>query len=235
MKTAYIALLFSLVISSNAQAGPSALDALKASNPTLYGLYQAYPGHRHALERYADTQGFRNPVERLGTVIHELVHIDSLTHQGFFVDGVYYEPYVRRDAWPALSNKDLVGVLPDSEKGAIFRLYVMNAPGNHLGNVIDEINAYDHVLPFVCQYEPSSTEKQVSNLVQFLTLAEGYLRTLHATQPANYQQFAQSREARGATVLIIQRARAALQKCGFLLPAAAHPETNSLLLSPLPG
>lgn len=192
----------------------AAQDALRSGYPALYKLYQSYPSYRPAFTDYANRQGFRRPVENLATVVHELIHIDSSTHQGFFIDGIYYEPYLRRDAWPSPTNEQVKPYLLEPERGVIYRFYLLNTPQNHLGNVVDEINAYGHVLPFVCRNEPDSTDKQVKNLIGFLHLTEGYLRTLRTGLPAEYLRFSGQKEARGVFGLAVQKAWNALHDCG---------------------
>ena len=190
------------------------LNDLRTAAPALYKLYQSYPSYHKDLGDYANKQGYRRPVENLATVVHEIIHVDSFSHQGYFVDGVYYEPHVRADAWPSLTNEQVRPYLLGDERGVIYQLYALNTPRNHLGNLVDEINAYGHVLPFVCRMEPESTEKQVKNLIGFLQLAEGYLRVLRTAMPKEYAAFTKSVEARGAFTLIVQRAWKALRECG---------------------
>jgi len=180
----------------------------------LQKLYQTYPLYRDQLSQYAIRQGFTRPVENLATVVHENIHIDSAAHDGYFVDGIYYEPYLRREAWPHLTNSQVGAALLSGEKGLISNVYVRNAPNNHLGNVVDEINAYTHVLPMVCRFEPESKGKQITNLTGFLNLAEGYLRTMRTNLPREYARLSGNREARGAFTLIVQRAWTALRDCG---------------------
>lgn len=204
-----------LFCSASATASPSPLDALQQSAPALSKLYLNYPTYHKVFGEYATRQGFRRPVENLATVVHELIHVDSAAHQGFFIDGTYYEPYLRKEAWPSLNNEQVRPYLLDLERrGPIYQLYALNTPANNLGNMVDEINAYSHVLPFVCRNESDSAEKQVTNLTGFLRLAEGYLRTLRTALPAEYQRFAAHQEARGAFSLVVQRSWKALQACG---------------------
>jgi len=209
-----------LLIAAHARA-TEPLDALKEANPSLYQLYNNYPMYHDGLRDYANKQGFRRPIENLATIVHEIIHIDSFVHQGFFVDGVYYEPYLRADAWPSLTNEQVRPYLRDHERGSIYRLYALNTPRNHLGNIVDEINVYGHVLPFVCKAEPESAEKQVKNLIGFLHLSEGYLRTLRTMMPGEYIQLVRNKETRGILVLVIQRAWKALRACG--VPEQAIP------------
>jgi hypothetical protein len=213
MKGARSIILTILLIAASAHA-TEPLDALKEANPALYKLYNKYPMYHDGLREYANKQGFRRPIENLATIVHEIIHIDSFVHQGFFVDGIYYEPYLRTDAWPSLTNEQVRPYLLDHERGVIYRLYFINTPSNHLGNIVDEINAYGHVLPFVCKEEPESTEKQVRNLIGFLHLAEGYLRTLRTIAPDEYIRMTRNKETRGILVLVIQRAWKALKACG---------------------
>lgn len=215
--------LLGLIVSSTSSASTSPLEALKQSSPALYALHQSYPTLHKVFSDYAVKQGFRGPVEGLATVVHELIHVDSASHQGFYVNGIYYEPYLRRDAWPSLTNEKVRPYLLDQERrGPIYQLYALNTPNNHLGNLVDEINAYGHVLPFVCRNEPESTQKQVTNLIGFLNLTEGYLRTLRTGLPNEFERFAANREARGAFSMVMQRAWTALRECGVpdgMIPA----------------
>lgn len=190
------------------------LAVLKQSSPALYKLYQTYPSYHQTFVDYANRQGFRRPVENLATVVHEIIHIDSHVHLGYFIEGVYYEPYLTRSAWPSLTNKDVQPYMTGAEQGVIYRYYVLNSPDNHLGNVVDEINAYGHVLQFVCRNEPESADKQIANLAGHLQLQEAYLRTLRLRLPAEHTRLARTRESRGAISLISQRAWAALKGCG---------------------
>lgn len=191
------------------------LDTLKSANPGLYALYSNYQAYHEGLGDYAARQGFRRPYEHLATVVHELIHIDSAVHQGFYIEGTYYEPYLAAGAWPSLNNEQVRPYLTEPERSSnIYRLYVLNTPSNHLGNIVDEINAYSHVAPLVCVYERESAEKQSRNLTGFLHLVEGYLRTLRTRLPGEYQRLREHREARGALTLILERAWAALRVCG---------------------
>jgi len=231
-----MALVFAalLLIASYAHA-IEPLAALKEINPSLYKLYHKYPIYHDGLRDYANKQGFRRPVENLATIVHEIIHIDSFVHEGFFVDGVYYEPYLRKDAWPSLTNEQVRPYLLDHERGVVYRLYALNTPHNHLGNIVDEINVYGHVLPFVCKAEPESTEKQVKNLIGFLHLAEGYLRTLRTMMPGEYARMGHNKETRGIFALVIQRAWKALRECGVSDHAIPAQEAAYFMRSFLPG
>lgn len=140
--------------------------------PPMANLLHQYPNHQGMLERYADIQGFSRPYERLATVVHELIHIDSLANRGYWINGaVYLRPYITDAIWPTLKNSDLLSQLPD---GPITHQYVRGTPANGLANCLDEINAYSHVIGFVAWHEPESLPKQVQNLRGLLLLAEAY-------------------------------------------------------------
>lgn len=198
-------------------------------SPSLHRMYLAYQPYHAALGGYARRQGFHGPIERLGTVVHEIIHLDSFRHQAFFVNGSYYEPYVTAQAWPDLTNRMVAPHLLPHERGTVFDLYVRNTPGNHLGNIADEINAYGHVLPFICKHEPTSTGKQVRSLIGFLYIVEGYLRTLRTVMPGEYQKLAAHRETRGALILIIERGWAALRECGISEAAIPAHEASQFI------
>lgn len=199
-------------VNSHAESNDHAINALKTS-PSLYKLFTAYPSYIDPLTDYATRQGFSRPVENLATIIHEIIHIDSFVHQGFFIDGTYYEPYLKQSAWPALTNEQVRPHVQAHEQGVIYKLYAANTPKNTLANVTDEINAYTHVLPFICINEPASAAKQIKNLTGFLHLSEAHLRTLRTQDPRQYLQFSGSKQARGVFTLVIQRALNALQTC----------------------
>jgi len=199
----------------------------------LGDLYKRYATYHQAFSAYATRQGFTRPVEKMATVAHEIIHIDSFAHQGFFIDGTYYEPYLSADAWPRLNNGQLHPYLSESERrSSIYRLYTLQAPSNHLGNVVDEINAYGHVLPIVCRDEPQSADKQIKNLMGFLLLSEAYLRTLRTQLPSEYAKLAQQGPTRGVFGLIVQRAWAALGSCAVPIESIPAGETRYLLAQP---
>lgn len=193
---------------------PTPQTALNQTNPALYQLYKDHHHYHQALSDYAKTQGFRRPIENLATVTHEIIHIASAVHEGYYIDGTYYEPYLKQGSWPNLTNEQVRPYLQNHERSNISNLYANNTPKNHLGNIVDEINAYTHVLPYICQHEPESKEKQIKNLTGFLHLTEAYLRTLRTALPTEYHRFTQEKEARGAYKLIMQRAWKSLNQCG---------------------
>ena len=173
VRCACAALAVLLFCARSACADP--LSVLENRYPALYKLYQTYPQYRQQLSDYADMQGFTRPYEHLATIVHELIHIDSYVHQGFFIDGVYYAPYMKPGAWGSLTNKD---VLPYLEPSIVRDEYVRNTPANNLGNIVDEMNAYGHVIGFVCDNEPDGCDRQIANGEDFLMVADKYEKHL---------------------------------------------------------
>lgn len=210
-------------------AGAVPADVLQVQAPSLFRLYQEYAGYQPALREYANRQGFRAPFENLATVVHEMIHIASAVHAGFFIDGVYYEPYVVKSAWPALTNSDIMGSLLPEERGVISAFYLPSTPRNTMGNILDEINAYSHVAGFVCLNEPGSGVKQVHNLAGHMLLLEAYLRQARTRLPADYIKLAASRVSRGAIETLYFRAVAALKACGAVDPQIPGRETKHFL------
>lgn len=226
-----------LTVAGAAAAAPLPVDALRSQAPALYTLYQNYSSYQTALGEYANRQGFRAPYENLATVVHEMIHIASAAHRGYYIDGVYYEPYLVRDsggppAWPGLSNKEVYPYMLPDEKGVIYSVYMPSTPNNHLGNVIDEINAHAHVAAFVCENEPGSGAKQVRNLTGHLNLQEAYLRVLRLSRQAEYQALARDRESRGAMVSIASKAWDALKRCGVTEGAVPGKELRYFITLP---
>lgn len=201
---------------------------LAASEPRLAKLYRQYPGYHAQLVAYAHTQGFVSPIETVATVMHELVHLDSYAHQGYYVDGIYYEPYLSATAWPSLTNADVADRVAAVERGPVFYLYIRKTPANHLGNIVDELNAYGHVAAFVCRNELRSAVKQTMNLAAFLRVAGVYLHTLRIEHPAEYAALAARQASRGILLLVMRRAESALQACGVASPADARGEREQL-------
>jgi len=210
-----------------ARAQPIApTDVLQTRYPALYRLYEDYQQYHPGLERYAVMQGFRFPFEKTAIEAHELIHIASYVHQGFFVDGIYYEPYLQAEAWPRLTNDEVAPTVPMSQQDNVYRLYMLKTPKNNLGNLVDEINAYGHVLPFVCENEPASAGKQVTNAIGFLRLIEHFLLYLRSRDDEQYRRLAARAESRGIFTLVVQRAWRALEGCG--VAEATVPMAESL-------
>lgn len=207
-----------------AAAGPE--EVLQSAYPKLHELYVESQTYASGFREYASRQGFRQPFENLATVVHEMIHVASAVHAGYFIDGVYYEPYVSSGAWPRLTNKDVQPLMQLEERGIIYRVYMPSTQGNNLGNVLDEINAYSHVAEFVCKNEPGSGGKQVANLIGHLHLQEAYLRVARMTRPAEYKMMSESRAARGAIRTLFERAVRGLRACD--VPDISIPRKEAL-------
>lgn len=210
------------ILVGDANANP--LGQLRTQEPTLYKLYADNKQYSDALKDYARQQGFRNPYENLGTVIHEMIHITSALHQGFFIQGIYYEPYLRNSAWPSLRNRDIAPFLYPGEQSVISAVYLPSTPNNSLGNILDEINAYSQVASFICQNEPQSSKKQATNLSGHLSLLGAYLRAARLRFPAEYQNVLVSRESAGAVDTLYNNAVKALAACGVSAPKSSNAE-----------
>lgn len=220
-----VVLSFVFVLQSLAfAADPHAL--LQSSYPALSALYQRYPTHHIQLSTYALQQGFTDPVEVLAISVHELLHIDSAAHQGFNIQGTYYDPYLAPRAWPYLANRDITPHLtPDdiTRLGQIHSAYLRRTPTNKLGNVLDEINAYTQTIPFICTNAPARAVPHLQALVGHLTLSNIYLRVLAAHFPDQYQRLAGHRISRGAIETIIANAYITLNACHRQGIVAADP------------
>lgn len=194
------------------------LDYLKASEPSLYLLYQRYPGYHKQLGAYADMQGFEQPVENLATVVHELIHIDSFVHRGYghYKDGNYFEPYLAIGAWPALNNREIESYLsPEdiSSLGMIYTQYLKNTPQNSLGNILDEVNAYSQSLPLICGYASYRAAPHLRAFIGHINLVEVYLKVLSRSFDAQYRQLTQNQISRGALETIVADAYKTLNQC----------------------
>lgn len=211
MKTFTMALLSAVSIA--AAASPE--SDLATENPKLAQLTKDYASYVKPMMEYARMQGFTAPYEQYITMIHELSHISSASHQGYFMDGVYYEPYVAPEYWPTLRNKDVAPLMLPDEKGPIYSIYMPSTPANNLGNILDEVNAYTHGMTFICKHEPQSAKRQAANLIGHLNVIEAYLRTARTRLPAEYKTLIENRLSAGALTTITQRAWAALSACGL--------------------
>jgi len=209
------------------------LELLRAQEPELFRLFSRSGSFTEPLARYAQSQGFRAPVENLGTVVHELVHIRSATASGFFIRGVVYEPYLNAHAWPRLTNHEVSRRIAPQEMSVITSVYMRNTPANNLGNILDELSAHAQVAPFICRNEPESGNKQVRNILGHLHVQEAYLRVTRQELGSDYRKLLQSRESSGAIYTITQLAWKALERCG--VPFSAIPKAEvSYFFSLLP-
>lgn len=223
------AVLMLSAMCNHAGAGSLPAEALKVGYPDLHRLYKAYEAYVPTLEQYATRQGFRMPFEHLGTVVHEIVHIASASHQGYFIHGTYYEPYVTPSAWPNLRNRDVMPNMLSAEKGIMYSVYMTSTLDNRLGNIMDEVNAYSHVAPFVCRHERESAEKQVRNLVGLLHIVEAYLRVARIVATVEYSALLSNLASAGAIVTITRNAWSALAACGVPRQMVPRSETEAFV------
>lgn len=191
------------------------IDDLKRDNPVLARLATEYANYQSGFSQYANQQGFRKPYENLATAIHETIHLASAMHAGYFIDGVYYEPYIGAEHWPSLRNRDIAPLMQSEEKGIIYSVYMRATPNNNLGNILDEVNAYTHVLGFICRHEPESAGRQAVNLIGHLHVVEAYLRVTRTNRPDEYAKLIGDRLSAGAITTITTRAWSALLACGL--------------------
>jgi hypothetical protein len=152
-------------------------QSLATDAPPLFKLLSTYSSYRPVFEGYAKTQKFVQPYEFLATVVHELIHVDSVAHRGYWINGTeYLKPYLTDvNLWPSITNKD---ILPYLASGPITSQYARNTPNNTLANCIDEINAYTHVIGFVSTHEPESAHKQIDALKGHINMVNVYLYEL---------------------------------------------------------
>lgn len=183
--------------------------------PRLFQLTKDYAEYVEPMRAYANRQGFRAPYEQLAVTLHELSHLASAAHQGYFIDGTYYEPYIAPEHWPSLRNRDILPLLLAGERGPISSIYMPATPENNLGNILDEVNAYTHGMAFICRHEPQSAKRQATNLLGHLNVVEAYLRTARTRLPNEYQALLKNRYSAGAIKTITERAWVALATCGL--------------------
>lgn len=212
------------IVPCSLAANDEPLEALKQQNPTLYNLFRQYDSLEKTLSKYASNQGFRSPFENLGVMIHEIIHISSATNAGFYLDGIFYEPYLEPSHWPNLKNTDVLLRLTANERSAITSIYMTATPNNNLGNIIDEINAYSQTHVFICRNEPGSIDKQRANLIGFLRVLEAYLRTSRTTDSKGYETFANDAQGAGALNTFVLKAWEALATCGAAVRTFRFPE-----------
>jgi len=235
ISNAHLKIILSIIgglLFTTSQTGHAAEQTaiLRQQNPALYQLYQRHSAHHQQLTEYAQLQGYSHPTEKLATILHELIHIDSYTQRAYYFQGKHIVPYLTTSTWPTLTNKNLMpSVTPRDQQylGPIHTHYIPNTPNNTLANVLDEINAYAQTIPFICTNAPQQSTPHLHALIGHLTLANIYLRTLSQSHPSQYQRLTQSRHARGALETIIANAYITLNQCHQQGIAAADPRPIS--------
>lgn len=228
-----------LMATMPAIASPSvtSLKTLRNTAPILYRLYTAYPTLHQQLGTYADTQGFRQPHERLATILHELIHIDSAAQNAYIIDDAAYAPYNQPTAWPKYNFTQFretrgQGHVPDiweSTETAVFRLYITNAPKNTLANLADELNAYSQTAPWICKYASTERSNTLQSFQDMTRLTNAYLRALRVDAPTQYHAlYNQQKQARNLLALTALNALNGLTACGIILPQQERDELDTL-------
>lgn len=220
---------------------PSQANAPAPTLPSYFNtLFQAYPQLHQTLGQYADNQGFTGPKERLSTVLHELIHIDSAAKNAYLIHGQTYAPYNQPAAWPAYrfaQFQDVLNKNPDSGSQRliatpVYRLYISNIPNNTLASLADELNAYGQTAKWLCQVTPfdrNERTKTLDSLRDMLRITNAYLGTLRSAVPAQYTTFyAYQKPARNLLALTVLNAQDALSFCGQQLEAPDQRELDAL-------
>lgn len=208
--------------------------------PHLLKLYQSYPQLHEKLDRYAEMQGFKGSTERLSTIIHELIHIDSASQQGYVISGRAYAPYGRVNAWPQFNFDDfrrareasrLIQIKADTET-AVYSLYVARTPNNTLANIADELNAYSQTANWLCsQVYGAERIKTIESMRDMLLLANAYLLGMNVSARTQYLAFYnEQKEARNLLALTVVNTQTALKSCNAEIKPGYLGELDHLVL-----
>lgn len=221
-------------------ARPSFAAPQPALSSGIQALFAAYPALLPTLGAYADSQGFRGPYERISTIAHELIHIDSAAHGAYRIHGQSFDPYNAPRAWPAyrLSQfRDAVARTPPTATAitntAVFAFYVINAPDNTLASLADELNAYGQSTEWLCAATPSSEErsKSTQSMLDMLRVTNAFLMTLRTKEPSQHAAlYMQQKPARNLLALTALNALESLTHCGSSLPTQDRTELDALIL-----
>lgn len=235
----FLVMLFGFVLSiSAAHAQQNSTIALPAN---LHSLYTAYPHLHETLGQYAASQGFSGPYERVATILHELIHIDSAVHGSYQIQGVGYAPYNQPSAWPTyrfLQFRDAVSrpKSVDTQEivnTPIFRLYVANIPNNTLASLADELNAYAQSTNWLCQTVKSNSNertKSAQSMRDMLRVTNLFLQTLRTEAPTEFVALYRSqRPARNLLALTIINAAESLAMCGMTLQSRDRNELDQIV------
>ena len=235
IKPNWLILLVALAAATS-QAAPT----LRPLPVDLQALFTAYPALLPTLGAYADSQGFRGPYERLSTITHELIHIDSAAHGAYRIHGQSFDPYNAPRAWPAYrfsQFRDAVARTPPTATAiantAVFTFYVVNAPDNTLASLADELNAYGQSTHWLCAATPSAEErsKSTQSMRDMLRVTNAFLATLHTEEPSQYAAlYARQKPARNLLALTALNALESLTLCGSSLPTQERTELDALIL-----
>lgn len=147
---------------------PGALRTLTTYYPALARLFAEYrTDYGNNFGYYAQIQGFRNPYEKLGISIHEMIHVDTATRGGYWMP--QGNATIGVTSFATLNHLQIEKLRrPEERVGLVYQSYVTKTPRNHLGNAVDELNAVIQTADFICRFEPTSRKRQ-------LDLLEGHL------------------------------------------------------------
>lgn len=147
---------------------PGAWKTLTSNYPSLARLFTEYrASYGNNLGYYAQIQGYKNPHEKLGTVVHELIHLDTAAKGGYWTPRG--NATIGVSSFATLNHFQIEKLRrPEERMGLVYQSYVIQTPRNHLGNAVDELNAVIHTADFICRFEPASRKRQ-------LDLLEGHL------------------------------------------------------------
>ncbi len=231
-----ILLLVALAAATTVQATPT----LRPLPPDLQALFTAYPALLPTLGAYADSQGFRSPYERISTIAHELIHIDSAAHGAYRIHGRSFDPYNAPSAWPAYrfsqfrnaitKTPSSIGSVADTP---VFAFYVINAPDNTLASLADELNAYGQTTQWLCAAtaSPDERSKSTQSMRDMLRVTNAFLATLRAQEPIQYATFTtRQKPARNLLALTALNALESLGRCGSSLPAQDRIELDAIIV-----
>lgn len=211
---------------------------LRQTAPELHALYRAYPSYHGKLEKYAEMQGFKGASEKLITVVHELIHIESASGGGYLIGKQFFSPYMEKQEWPNFSFSEFrevrwrgqVNGLREPTETMVFYRYVTNANDNNLMNLADELNAYSQTVPWLCQYFPDQQKNSLTAFRDMTRLTNAFLRALHYAKPTEYQKFfLNQKTARNLLALVVNNSLVGLSQCGIRLPLQEIDELNFLV------
>lgn len=231
MKQTTILILSIILISTTAYSGTSTPPACPEFSDAHQKLYAEYQTGKDILKQYAYNQGFRGACEQRLVALHEMVHIDSAIKEAYFDRGKYVVPYLFNSAWTnlGLTNWDVLDRKTTAEYhkiGSVVARYLRDTPDNHLGNIVDELNAYGQTLLYASPKEKGALKRQVSNLKGHLAVVEVYLRLLEEEHPKKYVIFTKDKAGRVLRLMCINAwktlAKAGVDKDDVSLDRAAR-------------
>jgi hypothetical protein len=231
MKQTTILILSIILITTTAYSGPAENNACPEFSEAHQKLYEEYQTGEAILKQYAYNQGFRGACEQRLVALHEMVHVDSAIKEAYFDRGKYVVPYLFDSAWTdlGLTNWDVLDKKTTAEYhkiGSVVARYLRDTPDNHLGNIVDELNAYGQTLLYTSPKEKGALKKQIVNLKGHLAVVEVYLRLLEEEHPKKYVIFTKDKAGRVLRLMCINAwktlAKAGVDKDDVSLDRAAR-------------